>query len=675
MPLLRPAAHPRRAVLARRGWLLPLGLALLLALLGWGGHLLYQERERRYQHVIENGLSAINQVQVRSVTQWRQRRLGEAEALSDDAVLALAVARWQAEPTAEREARLRERLRGLVEYMQYAGAYLVDTQGTLLLASQGAPGGSLPESERRALAQALAQAQAITNGLQRNERFVFPYYGMLAPLFDGERPVGAIWLVMDARTTLYPLLEAWPGGSRTTAESLLARREGDEVVFLSPLRTHEEAALRQRLSLASADEGGDAMALAARGARGTLYANDYRGHPVLATVSAVPASDWLLVSKIDRAEAFADASRGGWLSLTVYVSLSLVLAGALALWWQWRAWRRERALKERLERNMHWLESAQRAASLGYFAYDAGQRRFAMSAMANAIFGLPPQAQMTLRQWIGLLHPDDREAMLNAHGQAMSERSALLVQYRIRPHGGLPLRWVEVRGEFSGPGDARAPASRMAGTVQDITERRQAEEQLERYRAALEAQVRIDTLTRLANRLALDERVALEWARAQRGGAPLALLMIDVDRFKAFNDTYGHGAGDRCLQAVAQALADGVQRAGDMVARYGGEEFAVLLAGADERDALAVAERLRMAVRALAIEHAPAGRDAGIVTISVGVASVRPAAQGAGAQELFERADAALYHAKRSGRDRSVVYGPQCAHLLHDPPDSLRAEL
>ena len=163
MPLLRPAAHPRRAVLARRGWLLPLGLALLLALLGWGGHLLYQERERRYQHVIESGLSAVNQVQVRSVAQWRQRRLGEAEALSDDAVLALAVARWQAEPTPEREARLRERLRGLVEYMQYAGAYLVDAQGALLLSAQGATSGSLPGSERQALAQALARARDAVN--------------------------------------------------------------------------------------------------------------------------------------------------------------------------------------------------------------------------------------------------------------------------------------------------------------------------------------------------------------------------------------------------------------------------------------------------------------------------------------------------------------------------------
>ncbi len=671
--------HPSRrpGARARGGWLL--ALAVLLALLGglgWGARTLYLEREQRYHYIIESGLLAINQLQVRSVASWYQHRLGEAQALGNDAALAAAVARWRNQPTAEREARLRERLRGLVERLQYSGAYLVDADGRLLLAWQGQAAGALPPAER----ELLHQAQAASAGLQRSERFAFPYLSLVAPLRDGPQLLGAVWLVVDARLGLYPLLEAWPGGSRTTAESMLVQRQGDGVLFLSPLRHRSDPPLSLRLPL---QEYADAPAVrAAQGARGTLYGRDYRREPVLAAAAAVPGSDWLLLSEIDTSEAFVDARQGGWLSLTLYVGLSLLLLGTLVLLRQWRAWQRERALKERLQDNMRWLEAAQRAASLGYFSYDAERRQFTMSAMANAIFGLPAQACMTLKEWIAMMEPADREAMLREHGRAMSERSPLRVHYRIHPQDGRPLRWVEVRAEFAG-GQAGG-RNHMTGTVQDITERRQAEQQLEHYRVALEAQVRIDPLTQLANRLALDECLGLEWARAARAGTPLALLMIDVDCFKAFNDCYGHVAGDRCLHGVAQVLALGTGRVGDMVARYGGEEFAVLLPGADDAQALAAAERLRLGVRALALEHAQGASDAGVVSISIGVASVLPQAlDGAGghgghagsalgaAQLLLRRADAALYRAKQGGRDQSVVYDESCEAALHEPPDSL----
>ena len=233
-------------------------------------------------------------------------------------------------------------------------------------------------------------------------------------------------------------------------------------------------------------------------------------------------------------------------------------------------------------------------------------------------------------------------------------------------------------GEY---GDAQGPQrSRMTGTVQDITERKRAEEQLSSYRAALELQVRVGPLTQVANRLALGEVVAQEWARALRADTPLALLMVDVDHFKAFNDHYGHMAGDLCLQGVARALASSLGRAGDVVARYGGEEFAVLLPGAGDVQACAVAERLRVAVRDLAIDHA-LGCDVGCVTVSVGVASLVPSEQPSAydkpstgmdvAQVLFQQADAALYRAKQQGRDRVVLYSPDCMDALHDPPDSL----
>ncbi len=672
----RPPSLAARAIAAPHGWWLwPILVLLACASLVLGARSVYQERELRYRHVIEGGLGAINQLQVKSVDSWRQRRMGEAAAVTDDGLLAAAMARWRRTRAPADAVPLRERLRSLVEHLQYTGAYLVDPQGQLLLGPDGPLKGAMPAAERDALRAALALAQPGVIGLQRDGMFAFPYFGLLAPLFEGAQPLGAVWLVVDARTTLYPLLATWPNGSQT-AESLLVERRGEEVVFLSPLRHRDDAPLTLRMP---AGGGVDAtVALATAGSRGTLYGTDYRGERVLATASAVPGTTWLLISKIDEAEAFTEAQRREWLALALAASLALLLLGGSVVLWRWRAWRRERALKQRLEQHMRWLETAQRAASVGYFVYDAERRVFLMSTMASAIFGLPGEGEMGLRQWIDMLHPDDREEMLRVHGEAMAQRSALRVQYRVRRASDAHERWMEVHAEY---GDAQGrERPRMTGTVQDITERRQAEEQLERYRTALEAQVRVDPLTQLANRLALDEHVAFEWERARRAGSPLALLMIDVDRFKAFNDHYGHMAGDRCLQNVGQALLTAMGRAGDVVARYGGEEFAVLLPGASGEQAWLVAERLREAVRGLAVEHARGSGD-GIVTISVGVSSIQPAGREAttgvprsgvdAAHALFRQADAALYRAKQCGRDQSVLYGPECEMVLHDPPDSL----
>lgn len=155
-----------------------------------------------------------------------------------------------------------------------------------------------------------------------------------------------------------------------------------------------------------------------------------------------------------------------------------------------------------------------------------------------------------------------------------------------------------------------------------------------------------DPLTGLGNRRAFDDALAEEMARTARGGAPLGLVMLDVDFFKDFNDRHGHQAGDEALIAVAGAL-NGVARAEDRACRIGGEEFALLLPGASEDAAAAVAERVRAAVAA---DTTPAGR----VTVSLGVAAAGPATTG---EDLVRQADLRLYAAKKGGRDR-VVVGP-----------------
>ncbi len=159
-----------------------------------------------------------------------------------------------------------------------------------------------------------------------------------------------------------------------------------------------------------------------------------------------------------------------------------------------------------------------------------------------------------------------------------------------------------------------------------------------------------DPLTGLANRRALEAHAEGEWRRIARAGGSLAFVMVDVDRFKAYNDSRGHMAGDDCLRLVAGALRRLAQRPGDLVARYGGEEFACLFVGIEREQSRAYAERLRATIEELGLPH-PASGVAPVVTISLGVAWARPAPSGDW-RAVLAAADAALYRAKAGGRNR-----------------------
>ncbi len=159
-----------------------------------------------------------------------------------------------------------------------------------------------------------------------------------------------------------------------------------------------------------------------------------------------------------------------------------------------------------------------------------------------------------------------------------------------------------------------------------------------------------DALTGLANRRRFDAVFADEWSRGCRSRQPLAVIMLDIDYFKPYNDHYGHQAGDECLRAVARVLQTSARRAGDLVARYGGEEFVVVAADADLGTARELAETMRRAVELLAMPHA-VSQAAEVVTISLGIAVVVPS-EHMQAARLLHQADDALYRAKNGGRNR-----------------------
>jgi len=162
-----------------------------------------------------------------------------------------------------------------------------------------------------------------------------------------------------------------------------------------------------------------------------------------------------------------------------------------------------------------------------------------------------------------------------------------------------------------------------------------------------------DFLTGLLNRRAFSERASRSWRQAMRSQQPVAVLMLDVDHFKPYNDHYGHAAGDLALQAVARTLGQHAQRPLDMLARYGGEEFVGLWVGASQAAMLELAERIRADVEALALPHAQAG-GVQVVTLSIGLA-YWPSPQPNGLEEAQRLADEALYAAKAQGRNRVVV--------------------
>jgi len=204
--------------------------------------------------------------------------------------------------------------------------------------------------------------------------------------------------------------------------------------------------------------------------------------------------------------------------------------------------------------------------------------------------------------------------------------------------------------------ERRTPQGGIAGVRTDVTQLVRKEQELAAANAKLALLSTTDGVTGIGNRRRFDDRLATEWMRCGRHQLPLAVILIDIDHFKLYNDHYGHLAGDECLRRVAQLLQGTIRRADEVAARYGGEEFVLLLPDVPLPEAVTVAERCMASLREAALAH-PRSPTAPYITASMGIASLVPR-PGTSSDTLVHAADAALYRAKYGGRNRFEVFTP-----------------
>ena len=209
------------------------------------------------------------------------------------------------------------------------------------------------------------------------------------------------------------------------------------------------------------------------------------------------------------------------------------------------------------------------------------------------------------------------------------------------------------------------------GVFIDVTEQQRIEEALHQANLKLEKLACVDALTGLANQRHFDDTLEREWRRAVREETSLSLVILDIDRFKDFNDLYGHLSGADCLSAVAAAVARVVCRPGDLVARYGGEEFAIILPITEAAGAERIAHAARAAVAMLGLTHEGNSSCGSVVTASLGVATaLTQRGQTPAWRDLIAKADGLLYEAKRTGRNRVVsAAGLAAVGVSPLPPD------
>jgi diguanylate cyclase (GGDEF)-like protein/PAS domain S-box-containing protein len=370
-------------------------------------------------------------------------------------------------------------------------------------------------------------------------------------------------------------------------------------------------------------------------------------YPTVVTLAM--SEDWLLADW--RRTLRTDAIVAG-----VLLCMIVLLAALLSL--QLRS--RTRTVRALRQSEAHYRLLADNIADIIILIDARGLLRY-VSRSAEPVLGLRP-ADIVGKSCFDLVHPDDRESVKSATMRLDGVDGVSTVVFR-HYRGDGTLAWVE--SKFKLASEPSEPArTEFLCVIRDVTERKRMEDELTQLNRRLTQLAATDGLTGLTNRRTFDGFLRREYEACDE----ISVLLLDIDNFKGYNDTYGHQAGDRCLQAVAKAIGDATANTSGLASRYGGEEFAVVLPNTSENAALKLAESIRLTIRALGIPNTASSR--GYITISVGVAARTRSTLDEAA--LVGEADTALYEAKRLGRNRSIVYSSldlryvESASIQHD---------
>ncbi len=350
------------------------------------------------------------------------------------------------------------------------------------------------------------------------------------------------------------------------------------------------------------------------------------------------------------------------------------------------AQREAKQAQETSEHQLRYLTETFLGASFRYFVKPDGFSGFCyLDEQIQNLYGLGRDQLLEDPHLVETIaHPEDRQVLQNLLKQTLTQPQPIDIEYRIvTPQGQIKWTKVYAHSELQDNGDWI-----WNGTILDITERKQVQMILEDYNKTLEQDVSertlaleieiqerkraemlakraelalrqanqkleslatLDGLTQISNRRCFDEFLQHTWLMTMREGREMSVILCDVDYFKNYNDTYGHQAGDVCLQQVAKAIQKTVQRSGDLVARYGGEEFVIVLANTDAEGAVSLAERVKNAIASLKIPHSTSDVSS-YVTISMGICTMVPKLTVL-PESLVSCADKSLYLAKHHGRN------------------------
>ncbi|PWB47720.1 MAG: hypothetical protein C3F18_11970 [Nitrosomonadales bacterium] len=646
--------HPPSRLFA---WVPLLAFALMACVIGATAYFVFNRYKEAVKQEAHETLGGIAGMRVNQVSEWREAYKKIAGVMASDPLLAMEIERWlqRGAPLDHDAQGIVQRLKSLRQAYDFQGVFILDERGAVRDLPV-TPDARPPTAYGVNLVmEAMRTRRPILTDLHPGAEAPRVRLDLVAPIFvrgdARNRAIAGIYFRIDPQRYLFPLLQSWPSPS-PSAETILARREGGEVVVLNNLRHRDNTALQLRFPVS---EKKLLAAMMAQGKGGLMEGVDYREIQVIGAAKAIPDSPWFLVAKMDKEELYVQIHRTAWIVAALSFFLISGAGVATGLWWrQQRAQLLARQYEEKL-RHQVLIERSER------------QTRLLLKSAAEAIYGVDMAGSITFANpaCLHMLGYESEDELIGRHAHELfhhsyADGSPYPVEKCRAYEAYLSNQVIHVDNEvfwrkdgsafpveyWSHPIRHEGQVEGSVVTFMDITERK-------RYESQLERQANYDELTGLANRNLFQDRLNQALIYSRRHGGGLAVLFIDLDNFKTINDSLGHDAGDALLAQVASRLAGNV-REGDTVARHGGDEFVLLLAEIRaEDDVSMIAQKL---LKALSAPFHVGGRELHI-TCSVGIASYPK--DGKDRQTLLKNADAAMYRAKEIGRNNVQFYAEE----------------